>query len=376
MKINSFLLTTALLFVAGGAAHADLTPLTDEQLGGVTAGSAMDPHGPGGPAGSAAGGVAVANASEARIENDDSLTLDSDAQSGARGVNIVNTTASLVAQGANVWDAQFAGDAMADMAVDQSNLVMQSQSTRAATLDGYRREANELEVSGLATTTRNLDTIDLVSEVNVETNHQLLGQSVNLGLGVGVAGRVGIDVDAASIDFGISASSRFETDVGVNGTINLPRPFGTMHANGQLISTIENEGAVELSVDTPPISIDAIGSVCYSKLGTCVATADDNSTYQTDITHDESLHRERHGALDLQGVQAEYVVIDDSSLELVNGRTLTLASGAQSNLAAVNAVNAVGSLVSNGVNVARTRADGAASTPASLTQRNVVIQNF
>jgi hypothetical protein len=193
---------------------------------------------------------------------------------------------------------------------------------------------------------------------------------------VGLAGRVGVDLDAASIDFELGATSELHTNVDVNGTINLPRPFGAMEANGNLDSSIINSGSVSLNVDTPPVSIDAIGSVCYTKLGVCEASADDNSTYQTDTTHAETVNREVRGAVAMEGAQAEYVVIDDSSLELVSGQTLTLASGAQSGVTAMNVVNAVGSMVANGVNVSRTRVESGSGLPAELSQRNVVVQSF
>jgi hypothetical protein len=359
--------------LGAGAATAGIQPLTDEQLDYITAGSASQtvgapPH--------AAGGIAVASQSQALIDEQNELRLESEAQASARGVNLVNAADALVAQGLNVWDGQFQNGQAADAKVDQSNLVVQTRATRSATVAGYRRDANQFDSSTLDTTTTNLDTIDLVSDVMVDTTHQILGQSVNVGLGVGLAGRVGVDLDAASIDFELGATSELHTNVDVNGTINLPRPFGAMEANGNLDSSIINSGSVSLNVDTPPVSIDAIGSVCYTKLGVCEASADDNSTYQTDTTHAETVNREVRGAVAMEGAQAEYVVIDDSSLELVSGQTLTLASGAQSGVTAMNVVNAVGSMVANGVNVSRTRVESGSGLPAELSQRNVVVQSF
>jgi hypothetical protein len=358
-----------MLLLAGyGSAAADMRPLNDEQLNTITAGSADVAH--------AAGGFAVANGSAATVDESNVLTLETEAQAGARAVNLVNTADALVAQATNIWDGRFQAGGAGDTTVDQSNLVVQTQATRSAALAGYQRGVDETTNDTLNTTTSNLDTIDLVSDVSVDTNHQILGQSVNVGLGVGVAGRVGIELDAASIDVGLDVESRLETSVGVNGTINLPKPFGAMEADGQLDSEIVNGGSVHLNVDTPPVSIDAIGSVCYTKLGLCEATADDNSTYQTNSTHDETHAREVQGAVTLAGVGAEYIVIDESNLQLTTGHSLTLASGAQSNVTALNVVNAVGSLVANGVNVSRTVVESGAVMPPVLVQRNVVIQGF
>ena len=147
-----------------------------------------------------------------------------------------------------------------------------------------------------------------------------------------------------------------------------------MEANGQLESSISNSGSVSIDVLTPAVSIDAIGSVCYTKLGICSAVSDDNSTYQTDSTRDETWTLDSSGALSVDEASAEYIVIDESSLDLVTGHSLTLASDAQSNLAAINAVNAVGSMVSNGVNVSRIQLDGGTAMPGGLVQSNVVWQ--
>ncbi len=362
-----------MLLTALGSAEADMRPLDDEQLDVVTAGTASAPAD---GARHATGGFLVANAATAAVDESNALTLESEAQSGARALNLVNTADTLITQGVNVWDGRFQGGDAGGVEVEQANLVVQRETTRSASLSGYGRGANEATSDTLSTTTRNLDTIDLVSDVSVDTNHQLLGQSVNIGLGVGLAGRVGIDIDAASIDVGLEAESRLATSVGVNGTINLPRPFGSMQANGQLESEIVNSGSVSIEVDTPPVSIDAIGSVCYTKLGLCQASADDNSTYQTDATHDEAHARTVQGAVTLESAGAEYIVVDESNLTLSSGHTLTLASGAQSNATGLNVVNAVGSMVANGVNVSRTVVETGSAVPPSVSQRNVVIQGF
>lgn len=150
-----------------------------------------------------------------------------------------------------------------------------------------------------------------------------------------------------------------------------------MEAGGELTMLIENEGSFTIDLSTPEISIDAIGSVCYTKLGICTAVADDNSTYATNTTSDEMFSLETQGALSVDRAEAEYIVIDESTLEIVSGNSLRLASNAQANLAAVNAVNAVGSLVANGLNVSRTGYEGTdVAATLHLTQRNVVIQGM
>jgi hypothetical protein len=57
---------------------------------------------------------------------------------------------------------------------------------------------------------------------------------------------------------------------------------------------------------------------------------------------------------ELSNAQAEYIVVDDSSLTVNTTFNLTLSGSAQSNVSGMNVVNATGSAVANGVNVART----------------------
>jgi hypothetical protein len=359
------------LTLVTGAAVADLRPLTNEQLDRVTAGTAGEQP----TLSQAAGGMVVANKSVAAVNDTAAVSLDEGAQDGAKGVNVVNSADSLIAQGVNVWDAKFAGgEVSADAGVKQSNVVMQSEAPRVATLTGYSREPNAVDSSTLSTTKTDTANIDLDSKVNVDTSQQILGQSVDVGIGVGVAGRVGIDLGPAEIGLDLQATSTITTDVGVNGQINLPKPFGSMEAEGDLHSVIKNEGSVGFNISTPPVTIDAIGAVCYTKLGNCTASSIDHSTYSTDTTSDETHTLDTAGALSVQDAKAEYVVIDDSSLTLTNDHAISLASGAQANLAAINAVNAIASMVANSVNVSRTQFDSGASLPMDLSQRNVVIQ--
>jgi hypothetical protein len=374
--INVRILWTVILLTIAGSAASEMRELQNDTLRNVTAGTDND-H-PADNANHAPGGIVVANGSAATVDETSEIVLDTDAQNSARGVNIVNASKSLVAQGVNIWDGNFLNtNAALDPTIDQSNMVVQSASTRSASVQNYERDSNSTETSTLSTTANNTDTVDLVSEVMVDTSHTVLGQNVNIGLGVGLAGRVGIDLGAATIDVGLSATSDIDIGIGVSGEIDLPWPLGTMTADGQLDMRIINSGEFNVNVETPPIQIDAIGAVCYTKLGVCTASADDNSTYSTSTTSDESFELDIRGALSVDQVRAEYIVIDESTLDVTSGHSIRLASGAQSNLAAVNAVNAVGSLVANGVNVSRTSLDGGdLAMPLNLSQRNIIIQGM
>ena len=85
------------------AAHGAAAPLTDETLDAVTAGTAQP---------LASGGAVVGNNSSAVIDITGTLNLSGEAQSGARGLNVVNSSESTVANGVNVWDGKL--DAAAD----------------------------------------------------------------------------------------------------------------------------------------------------------------------------------------------------------------------------------------------------------------------
>lgn len=374
MKCTRFL-TAAAMLLATGLVAAEVHELRDDTLGGITAGTGNDDvletesH--------AAGGMVVANDSEATVDDTNQVILSDGAQSGASGLNIVNSANSMVGQGLNIWDGQFLnGDYEVDPNLEQSNMVLQSDATRSADVQNYSRGKDSMQSSYTHDQIDNTDTIDLVSKVNVDTSHQVLGQNVNIGLGVGVAGRVGIDLGQMDIGVGLEASSRIKTGVGVSGQIDLPWPLGSMKADGQLDLLMVNEGSFNVDLSTPEIDIDAIGAVCYTKLGVCSAEADDNSTYRTLETREETTSMEERGALNFDQVAAEYIVIDESKLEITSGHTLQLDANAQSNLAAVNAVNAVSSMVANGLNISRTTFDGQnGAMPLNLAQRNVVVQS-
>jgi hypothetical protein len=136
-------------------------------------------------------------------------------------------------------------------------------------------------------------------------------------------------------------------------------------------------GKMQLDVSTPAISIEAIGSVCYTKLGICTAKTIDNSTYDTTSTHSEEHLRNSRGALSISPVKAEYIVIDDSSLTSTQAYSVVLADNAQAGVQAVNVVNAAGGSVANGINIARTSFSGdVTQMPLNLQQINIVTQRY
>lgn len=365
-KIPILLFGTAL--AASPLAMAGPVALTDQQLERVSAGSVDYENGS-----TATGGIVVANSSTADLTTGGDVTLAGSAQMGASAVNLVNSAESGVANGVNVWDGRIvqgeaAGVEYTMANVDQSNLVVQSTSTRSASIGVYERAPSEYVTSTTDTWNMVTDTMDLDSSVNVDTSHSVLGQEVNAGLGLGLSGRVNIDVEPANLNVLLEANSSIHTVVGVNGEINLPRPFGSIEAEGTLTNTMTADGRFEIDVATPAISVDAVGSVCYTKLGVCSANTIDNSTYVTENTVVEENVQDTRGALRVSPVEAEYIVLDNSSLEVNSTYSVNLADSAQMNARAVNVVNAAGGVVANGVNVART------TVGPNLNQVNTVVQ--
>ncbi len=77
------------------------------------------------------------------------------------------------------------------------------------------------------------------------------------------------------------------------------------------------------------------------------------------------------GAVTIASAAGENIVVDGSSLTMTKNYSVTLAGSAEQNATAMNLVNAAGSMVSNGVNVARTT--NMNSTP-TLNQVNSISQ--
>jgi len=122
-------------------------------------------------------------------------------------------------------------------------------------------------------------------------------------------------------------------------------------------------------------------------MGSCDAggTADlktseiiDNSVMDTEVSSNvgnsqftENVTETFRSPFELNNAQAEYIVVDDSSLTVDTSFTLALMGSAQSNIKGMNVVNATGSAVADGVNIARTSglANGGVM---NLTQSNVI----
>ncbi len=370
--------------VIGGAAVAAPQALSDGALDGITAGTAN--------AGSASGGAIVAHGSDATLTSTGAVELEGEAQSGAKGLNIVNSIESTVANGVNVWNGNIGGEGSfadgANFQVDQYNEVAQEQ-RRQASLDYYRRSEGNLYETGTEDSTRsttsdvtrntqNLDvtretsTLSLTSDSSVDTVQKVIGQELQGGVGIAGSGDLHYKVEGFEVNYMAEALGGIDGDlVDLNGEVR-----------------------ITLDIELRPISIDFNGSICGVKIGSCDAigsldefdeTVVDKSVlvdFAEFLTEDETSSstytRDFRGPVKLEDAQAEYIVVDESNLTVNSSNVISLTGSAQSNLSGMNVVNAAGSAVANAVNIARTRSadlNVGSGRLLNLTQRNVIIHN-
>jgi hypothetical protein len=76
------------------------------------------------------------------------------------------------------------------------------------------------------------------------------------------------------------------------------------------------------------------------------------------------------GAMELANADAEYVVVDNSKLDVTEDYKIALSGSAQNKISAANVVNAAGSIIGIGTNVARTPAD---SDSLHFSQINTIV---
>ena len=329
------------------------------------------------------GGAIVGNGSLAVIDSIGEVILDGEAQANADTLNMVNSSESAVANGVNVFDSSAAGDAALAgtiFDIEQLNVVVQDQ-RRLSSLPRYERGAN-IE-----------NTFVEIGDSQGESSRTAFDQVVNL--------EQTIVLDEALTDgsFEKSGGPTLRIDANAELVIDNESPFGTpeFDLNGELLVEfrmpsagnsvgvvfngeidfvidggnvfIDTEAGVSVEVDLPDLLIgfDAMG--CVAVNGDCsingsreestTVTSDhstlftlDQSETHTDM-HDNSGAESVQAAFMLNDAQAEYIVVDESTIDVSAVYLVSLAGSAQSNLQAMNVVNAAGSAVANGINISR-----------------------
>ncbi len=377
---TAFLARTAAALTLGGVvigAQAQPGALSLEELDRLTAGSAASL--------TASGGAIVGNDSSANITSSGSVSLEDEVQSGARGLNLVNSAESTVANGVNVFDGRADGAVDFNQGttfnVDQHNEIIQEQ-RRVASVPYYRRsEANvDLESADIGSSYSQSSVTDtnLVTDIessssalsnessgSVDALSTILGQQIQAGRGISGAGDLDVDFVAGHLDI--------------------------QAGGGVTFGDVEFSGDVSVFLELPQLKVQFQGAGCAVQNGSCEATgsfsdiseelvdkstAVSHSSSQTsEETWDSYVNEQVRAPFTLLNAQAEYIVVDSSELNVDSTYVVALSGSAQSDLRGMNAVNAAGSAVANGVNVSTQRSaslNAAGGPVLNLTQSNVI----
>jgi hypothetical protein len=370
-----FVVALVLLFAFAAQMIAAEKPrrLADRELDAITAGNE-----PENDATEAAGGVIVANNSEAILNNSGSVELGDGAQQETRALNLVNSASSGVANGVNVWDGRLeAGSAEAELDVDQSNQIFQTEG-RTASLPSYSRPEPNVDLHDVgsssfssetstseSTVNTNLHTLEttreLTSSGSVDTMTTVVGQTIQAGKGVAGSGDVHVFFDGGDVSFTATA--------GVGGVL---------------------EGELRLEWGLPELSVDFNGSICAVMSGSCTSNGslsetsseltDQSTSWELTSSTSESasethdLTQSVRAPILITDAKAEFIVVDDATLESNRDFSVLLGGTSQQNARALNLVNAAGSMVANGVNVSRT--PSLSGPELDLNQVNIIFQRM
>jgi hypothetical protein len=338
LAVSSLSLATSLAFAAP-------VELNDTQLERIAAGtSEFDP----GSAAQRSGGAIVGNSSTATLSTSGDVTLGDAVQQGARGVNLANSAESSIANGVNLWDGRLDTQTTATgFGVQQSNTIAQDQS-RMASLPNYVR-------SGPNTVQTSSSTSDTTHTGSVDTAQHILGQELQGGMGVSIAGQVDANLTGGSISLTNHIGGTFDGHFDANAVFGLAGTDADTH-----ITANTDQSLVWV---LPDLTLSLKGAGCYVEIGSCDASGSySNTSTETSISS---------SPFTLQNAAAEYIVVDGSTLDATSEYTVALSGDAQKDLRAVNLANAAGSVVANAVNISRTPTVG---PDLNLSQVNVIVQ--
>ena len=391
--------------------NAEPTALDDLSLNQVVAGTETNTS-PGG-----SGGAIIGNSSEATISQTGGVNLSDAAQEGAKGLNLVNSAESTVANGVNIWDVKPNEVSMngSKMMVEQSNVINQEQ-RRSASMPNYSRpEADtllEVKRSGSESHNNSLDRDNTLMDLHTLSSDALNtstasvnttikgGGSVggendpkasidtNVGKGLAIAGQIDTFIDGGEVQIGLAIGGAViaQPDVITPSTTG-GRPnesFGGMLVGQAGDESTRSDFSLYGRLILPEIEIVINGAGCAVAMGSCDSGGSsglktnetvDNTIKDTEVSSSvgdseftENITETYRSPFELNNAQAEYIVVDDSSLTVDTTFNLSLSGNAQSNVNGMNVVNATGSAVANGVNVARTSNAGA----MDLKQVNII----
>jgi hypothetical protein len=336
------------------------------------------------------GGAIVGNGSSAHLISNGEVVISDGAQAEARAMNLVNGSVSTVANGVNVFNgrAEEAGDFdSVAYDIEQLNSVTQDQ-RRLSSLPGYDRGANsdssfiESGVSHGENSTSIFDQVVDLEQTTFSDSKMTKGSVTSDGAPTfRLKGDIG-EALGLEVEFNYPGGGGGDTIGAVfNGGYDFDISAGDISIETDTVD-------VNITLPSMGLEIDAMG--CFVLNGDCTIdgerteTTNDIVDHSTLYTLDESESSSKewansgtetiHAAFELRDAQAEYIVIDESDIDVSASYLVSLSGGAQAGLRAMNVVNAAGSAVANGVNVAMMGGGViASSSPVySLTQSNVI----
>ncbi len=381
--------SSMLLVTTAIAAPQELGP---DQLDSITAGSNSNPP--------PNGGAIVGNGSSAQMVSKGEVIVDA-AQSEVRALNIVNSSESTVANGVNVFSSQAMvdgeivvpdglGSGGGPYDIEQINAVSQDQ-RRLSSLPEYGRGANtysDHSESGSRDSSASNAIYDQVTDIQSS-------------LVVDEVTTIGSVVSADSPTLHLAAtindptSTRDDNTI-FDGEVDFNYPAG---GGGDKIGAVVNgsfdvslqAGQITVDVDPllvelqlPSLTVAVVAMGCLAFNGDC--SIDGANTNKTeDLTDTSTLYtldetsssaetwnnaasKSMQAPFELEDAQAEYIVVDDSSIDIDSSYLVNLSGGAQAGLRAMNAVNSAGSAVANGVNISVAAGGGI----QSLSQVNTI----
>jgi hypothetical protein len=357
------------------------------------------------------GGVIVGNSSDSEIFIRSGIDLVDEAQAGSRGLNVVNSADSTTANTVNIWRGDVVSftaqetSGIPELEVNQINQIVQQQFEDAG-LSGYLRpEAEWVQIerhSGSQSDFLDLvninQVIDRVEEVRysettsdamVDTRLELeLDDRVyirgHLGQGVATSGTLDATFDGGAAEFALAINGGISASAGISVTSGILGTSASLNAE----ASAEVGLSLLTSIELPRMEIELSGAGCGVVLGSCSASGSSSELVMTSSDHSTlDVHEYHHGSISqysdesvsvyrssfaLQSAEANYIVIDDSSLLLDSELSLELSESAQEGAEAMNLVNAIASEVANAVNISRASHFENVRSRMILNQFNVV----
>lgn len=385
-------------------AFADLAELETSDLDKVTAAGHDYDQSP-----APNGGAIIGNGSSAILNSTGEVIIGDGSQVDAQALNMVNASESTVANGVNVFNGSATETATLDSLsynVEQLNSVTQDQ-RRLSSLPGYERGANIDSSFMESSTSEHSSSASVFDEVidlertlvldekvtdggfdrssaptlRIEIDGSIqVGRERLLEPGMGDGGIFSVDVDQYDVEFNVPSAAN---SVGVvfNGGMEYKTEPAVFELDTEILDITITTPAVEFGFDAMGcVAVNGNCSIEGSRTESSDTISDHSTLYTSDESSSSSSTSSSSGsesvqaAFELRHAQAEYIVVDESSIDVIATYIVNLSGGAQSGLRAMNVVNAAGSAVANGVNVAVMKAGDleSASPVLNLSQTNII----